>query len=73
MDITETVGVKGHENETPHNEIKRVLTVKESNINEKRSQFSHLLMFMAEVADLPPSLTVSLTIKYPLFLTPRLR
>ena len=42
---------------------------KESNLNEKNwSKFSHLLTVRAEVADLPPPFTVSLTIKYPCFL-----
>ena len=39
MDISETVEVKGHEKcifETPYNEIKCVLSVKESNFNEKK-------------------------------------
>ena len=39
MDISETVEVKGHEKcifETPHNEIECVLSVKESNFNEKK-------------------------------------
>ena len=41
--------------ETLHTEIKCVLSVKESNFNEKkRSKFSHLLTVGAEVADLPP-------------------
>ena len=45
MDISETVEVKGHEKcifETPHNEIKCVLSVKESNFNEKKDQNSHI-------------------------------
>ena len=68
---------KGHGNcifETPHNEIKCVLSVEESSFNEKRSKFSHLLTVRAEVTDPPlpqgAPLTVSLTVKYPLFLTP---
>ena len=41
--------------ETLHTEIKCVLSVKESNFNEKkRSKFSHLLTVRAEVADPPP-------------------
>ena len=60
MDISETVEVKGHEkriSETPYNEIKCVLSVKESNSNEKkRSKFSYLLTP-------PPPLTASLTVK----------
>ena len=39
---------------------------------EKKSKFSHLLTVMAEVADPSPP-TVSLTIKYPLLMTPSLR
>ena len=42
MDISETVEVKGHEKcifETPHNEIKYVSSVKESNFNEKKIKF----------------------------------
>ena len=62
---------QGRENcifETLYNEKRCVLSVKESNINEKKSKFSHLLTVRAEVADpLPPPLTVSLTIKYPFF------
>ena len=42
---------KGHEK---CNEIKSVLSVKESNFNEKRSKFSHLLTVRAEVADAAP-------------------
>ena len=38
---------------------------------KKRSKFSHLLTVRAEVAG-PPPLTVSLTVKYLFFLTPRL-
>ena len=41
--------------ETPHNETKCVLSVKESNFIEKEnSKFSHLLTVRAEVADPPP-------------------
>ena len=43
MDISETVEVKGHEkriSETPYNEIKGVLSVKESNFNEKINIFT---------------------------------
>ena len=39
MDISETVEVKGHEKcifETPYNEIKCVLSVKESKFNAKK-------------------------------------
>ena len=39
MDISETVEMKEHEKsifETPYNEIKCVLSVKESNFNEKK-------------------------------------
>ena len=57
MDISETVEVKGHEKcifETPYNEIKCVLSVKESNFNEKNQNFEHLLTVRAEVADRPP-------------------
>ena len=58
---------------TPHNKIECVLSVKESNFNKKKgSKFSHLLTVMAEVADPSPP-TVSLTIKYPLLMTPSLR
>ena len=49
------------------------MSVKESNINEKKSKFSHLLTVRAEVADPPPPLTVSLTVKYPLFFMTSLR
>ena len=57
------------------NEIKCVLSVKESNFNEKKNQ--HLLTVRADGADphLPPSapsLTVSLTIKYSFFFTTRM-
>ena len=34
---------------------------------KKRSKFSHLLTVRAEVADPPPPLKVSLTVKYPGF------
>ena len=47
MDISETVEVKGHEKcifETPHNEIKCVLSVKESNFNEKKDQNFHICL-----------------------------
>ena len=33
--------------------IKSVLSVNETNFNEKKIKFSHLLTFRAEVADLP--------------------
>ena len=49
---------------------KCVLSVKESNFNEKRSKFSHLLTVRAEGADPTPPLAVSLTVKYLLFFTP---
>ena len=42
MDISETAEVKEHEKcffETPHKEIKCVLSVKESSINEKKINF----------------------------------
>ena len=40
--------------ETPHNKIECVLSVKESNFNERKgSKFSHLLTVRAEVADAP--------------------
>ena len=55
--------------ETPHNETKCVMSIKESNFNEK---FSHLLTVRAEGAD-PPTLTVSLAVKYSCFLTTPLR
>ena len=67
---------KGHEKcifETLHNEIKCVLSVKESNFNKKRSKFSHLLPVRAEVVDPLPPLSVSLTVKYPFLLTTPLR
>ena len=45
--------------ETPHNEIECVLSVKESNFNEKkRKKCSHLLMVRADVADPPTPLVV---------------
>ena len=48
---------KGHEKcifETLHNEIRCVLSVKESNFNEKNgSKFSHLLTVRAEITDPP--------------------
>ena len=60
VQAAEIVEVKGHEKcicETLYNEIKFVLSVKESNfIGKKRSKFSHLLTVRAKVADppLPP-------------------
>ena len=55
--------------ETLHSQIRCVLSVKESNFNEKkRSKFSHLLTVRAQEADpSPPPLTVSLTVKCPFF------
>ena len=54
--------------ETPHNEIKCVLSIIESySIEKNGSKFSHLLTVRPEVAD-PPPFTVSLTVKYLLFL-----
>ena len=60
----------GHEKcifETPHNEIKCVLSAKESNFNGKKIKISHLLTVRAKVADPPPPLAVSLIVKYPGF------
>ena len=55
--------------ETPHNEIKCVLSIKESNFSGKNgSEVSHLLTVRAKGAD-PPPLTVSLTVKDPFFMT----
>ena len=51
---------QGRENcifETLYNEKRCVLSVKESNINEKKSKFSHLLTVRAEVAE-PPYLII---------------
>ena len=49
--------------ETPHNQLKCVLSIKETNFNAKMGKkFSHLLMIRAEGAD-PLPLTVSLTVK----------
>ena len=63
-------GPVGHEKcifETPHNEIKCVLSIIESySIEKNGSKFSHLLTVKAKVAD-PLPLMVSLTVKYPLF------
>ena len=76
-DIAEATKLKGHEKsmfETPYNEIKCVLSTKESNFNGKNgSKFSHLLTVRAEGADpFPPPLplTVSLTVNYPFLLLP---
>ena len=48
-------GVKGMKKnifETSHNEMKSILSIKESNFNGKKgSKFSHLLMVKAEGAD----------------------
>ena len=48
--------VKGHKNcifETPHNKIKCVLIVKESNFNEEKIKiFTYMLTVRAEVAEL---------------------
>ena len=55
---------KGHEKciiETFHNEIKRVLKIKESNFNANNG--SKFLYLLTEVT--PPSRLVSLTVKYP--------
>ena len=55
MDISEQWRFKGHEKcilETPHNDIKCVLSVKESNFNEK-SNVSHFLTVRSKVADPP--------------------
>ena len=49
--------------------MKFVLSVKESNVNEKNQIFENFLIVRAEVADRPPPL-VSLTVIYPLFLRP---
>ena len=69
MDISERVEVEGHEKcifETPHKEIKCVLSNKESNFNGKMGQNFH---GRAEGTDTPPPLTISLTVKRPFFLT----
>ena len=46
---------------TPHNEIKCVLSIKESNLERNGSKFSHLLTVRAEGAGQPvlPSFAVS--------------
>ena len=54
MVISETVEVKRHEKcifENPHNEIKCVLNVKESNFNEKKSTHSHLFTVYGKSSD----------------------
>ena len=41
--------------EAPHKEIKCVLSIKETNFNDKNvTKFSHLIMVRAKGADLPP-------------------
>ena len=51
--------------ETPHNEIKCVLSIKESNFeNKKLGQNFHICLGQG----CPPPLTVSLTVKYPFVL-----
>ena len=53
--------------ETLHNEIKCVMSIKESNFNEKIDQNFHICLRSGPRGLNPPPLTVSLTVKYPLF------
>ena len=58
--------------ETPHNEIKCILSIKESNLNKKKGQNFHICSRSEprELVPPPPPLTVSLTVKRPFFTTP---
>ena len=53
--------------ETPHNEIKCVLGIKESKFNGKIGQNYYICLRSGPRWLTPPPLTVSLTVKYPFF------
>ena len=55
--------------ETPNNEMKCVLGIKESNFNGEMGQNFHICLRSGPRGLTPPPLTISLTVKYPSFLT----